>query len=429
MTTLRKHTMHRTHALPLAALLILTVVPTERVGAQSQTEGFSDDRLARIDEAMERYVNDGEVPGIVGLIARRGKIVYHKSFGYRDVEAKAPMSNDVVFRIASMTKPIASVAAMMLWEEGRFQLRDPVSKFLPEFADMEVAVPVRPGDSSRGAYRTVEASRQITVQHLLTHTAGLPNPYRGVTRELYGEVRANRKPDGTVGDYVTALAGLPLNFEPGSHWEYGPATDVIGRLVEVLSGKTLDVYLKERILEPLGMHDTHFYLPASKVPRLAALYEPDAEGKIRLQEKPDSNSRWVKEPHVYFSAGGGLVSTTTDYFRFHQMMLNGGVLDGVRILGPRTVRLMTANHTGDKPVWLRGPGFGFGLGYSVTVDQGPSGMPSGEGTYGWGGAYCTVFWVDPQDQLVGILMTQVRPYTHLNIRQDFQTLAYQALVD
>lgn len=421
--------MHRTHALPLAALLILTVVPTERVGAQNQTEGFSDDRLARVDEAMERYVNDGEVPGIVGLIARRGKIVYHKSFGYRDVEAKAHMSNDVIFRIASMTKPIASVAAMMLWEEGRFQLRDPVSKFLPEFADMKVAVPVRPGDSARGAYRTVEASRQITVQHLLTHTAGLPNPYRGVTRELYGEVRANRKPDGTVGDYVTALAGLPLNFEPGSHWEYGPATDVIGRLVEVLSGKTLDVYLKERILKPLGMHDTHFYLPASKVPRLAALYEPDAEGKIRLQEKPDSNSRWVKEPHVYFSAGGGLVSTTTDYFRFHQMMLNGGVLDGVRILGPRTVRLMTANHTGDKPVWLRGPGFGFGLGYSVTVDQGPSGMPSGEGTYGWGGAYCTVFWVDPQDQLVGILMTQVRPYTHLNIRQDFQTLAYQALLE
>ncbi|MDE0123621.1 MAG: serine hydrolase [Bryobacterales bacterium] len=429
MTTPRKHTMHRTHALPLAALLILTVVPTERVGAQNQTEGFSDDRLARVDEAMERYVNDGEVPGIVGLIARRGKIVYHKSFGYRDVEAKAHMSNDVIFRIASMTKPIASVAAMMLWEEGRFQLRDPVSKFLPEFADMKVAVPVRPGDSARGAYRTVEASRQITVQHLLTHTAGLPNPYRGVTRELYGEVRANRKPDGTVGDYVTALAGLPLNFEPGSHWEYGPATDVIGRLVEVLSGKTLDVYLKERILKPLGMHDTHFYLPASKVPRLAALYEPDAEGKIRLQEKPDSNSRWVKEPHVYFSAGGGLVSTTTDYFRFHQMMLNGGVLDGVRILGPRTVRLMTANHTGDKPVWLRGPGFGFGLGYSVTVDQGPSGMPSGEGTYGWGGAYCTVFWVDPQDQLVGILMTQVRPYTHLNIRQDFQTLAYQALLE
>lgn len=431
--------MHRTSAPTSAVLAILTVPVTavfllaacapERARDQSQPEGFLSDRLGRIDGAMQRYVDAGKVPGIVGLIARRGKVVYHKSFGHRDVEAGAPMSNDVIFRIASMTKPIASVAAMMLWEEGRFQLRDPVSKFLPEFADMKVAVPVGSGDSARRPYRTVEASRLITIQHLLTHTAGLPNPYRGATREMYGEIRANRKPGGTVGDYVTALAKLPLNFEPGSRWEYGPATDVIGRLVEVLSGETLDVYLKERIFDPLAMSDTHFYLPESKVPRLAALYRPDAEGRIELQEKPDSDSRWVKEPHVYFSAGGGLLSTTTDYFRFHQMMLNGGVLDGVRILGPRTVRLMTSNHTGDKEIWLRGPGFGFGLGYSVTTDRGPSGMPNGEGTYGWGGAYCTVFWVDPQDQMVGILMTQVRPYTHLNIRQDFQTLAYQALVD
>ena len=399
------------------------------VQPETQPEGFSAERLARIDNAIQGYVDRGEVPGVVGLIARRGKVVYHKSFGYRDAEAKAPMSNDVIFRIASMTKPIASVAVMMLWEEGRFQLRDPVSKFLPEFADMTVALPVEPGDSARGPFKTIEAMEAITIQHLLTHTAGFPNPYRGVTRALYNEVRENREADGTVGDYVTALSKLPLNFEPGSYWEYGPATDIVGRLIEVLSGMSLDAYLKEKIFDPLGMTDTHFYLPKSKIPRLAALYEPDDDGKIRLQEKPDSNSRWVRKPHVYFSAGGGLVSTTTDYYRFHQMMLNGGELEGVRIIGPRTVRLMTSNHTGDKAVWLRGPGYGFGLGYSVTVDQGSSAMPNAEGTYGWGGAFCTVFWVDPADEIVGILMTQVRPYTHLNIRHDFQTLVYQALVD
>lgn len=427
--------MHRT-SIPIAAVLgaFLFLVTAAGLAApaiqpEAQPDGFSPDRLARIDRALQGYVDRAEVAGVVGLIARHGTVAYHRSFGQRDLEAEAPMTNNVIFRIASMTKPIASVAAMMLWEEGRFQLRDPVSKYLPEFARMKVAVPVKPGDTTRGPYKTIAASRRITVQHLLTHTAGLANPYRGVTLAEYGKVRAGRKPGGTVGDYVTALSKLPLSFEPGERWEYGPATDVVGLLVEVLSGTTLDAFLKERIFEPLGMEDTHFYLPESKLPRFAALYEPDTEGRIRLQEKPDTESRWVREPHVYFSAGGGLVSTTTDYFRFHQMMLNGGELDGVRILAPSTVRLMTANHTGEKPIWLRGPGFGFGLGYAVTTHQGLSAMPSAEGTYGWGGAYCTVFWVDPTDGIIGILMTQVRPYTHLNIRKDFQTLAYQALVD
>ncbi len=412
-----------------AAVLAAAVLASPATLPDSALAGFSAERLTRIDRTIQGYVDRGQVPGAVGLIARGGKIVYHRSFGFRDVESKAAMANDAIFRIASMTKPIASVAAMTLWEEGRFQLRDPVSRYMPEFSDMQVALPVAPGESYRGPYRTVAASRPITIQHLLTHTAGLPNPYRGITREMYSQLRSSRKPGGTVADYVSALSKLPLNFEPGTRWEYGPATDVLGRLVEVLSGMTLNEFLSERIFEPLGMNDTHFYIPRSKVPRFAALYQPDDDGKIELQEAPDENSRWIREPHAYFSAGGGLASTTTDYFRFHQMMLNGGELDGVRILGPRTVRLMTSNHTADLPIWLRGPGFGFGLGYSITVDQGLSAMPSAVGTYGWGGAYCTVFWVDPADEVIGILMTQVRPYTHLNIRQDFQTLAYQALVD
>ena len=411
------------------AIFAATAMAAPKVNATPESAGFSTVRLERVDRMLQGYVDREEIAGAVGLIAREGKMVYHKSFGYRDIESKAPMSSDVIFRIASMTKPITSVAAMMLWEEGRFQLRDPISKFLPEFADMEVALPVEPGDSARGPYKIAEALRPITIQQLLTHTAGLANPYRGVTLDLYNDLRTNRKPGGTVGDYVTALAKLPLNFEPGERWEYGPATDVVGRLVEVLSGMTLAQYFETKIFRPLGMEDTYFYLPRSKVPRLAALYRPNDDGKIELQDKPDENSRWVKEPHVYFSGGGGLVSTTADYFRFHQMMLNGGELDGVRILGPRTVRLMTSNHTGDLAIWLRGAGYGFGIGYSVSLDQGQSAMPSAEGTYNWGGAYCTVFWVDPADQLIGILMTQIRPYTHLNIRQDFQTLTYQALVD
>lgn len=411
------------------SVLASSAVAAPAVLSEPESAGFSSARLERVDRMLQGYVDRHEVPGAVALIARSGNIVYHRSFGYRDVETKAAMANDVIFRIASMTKPIATVALMMLWEEGHFQLRDPISKFLPEFADMEVAVPVGPAEAARGPFKRVPAANPITFQHLLTHAAGLPNPYRGITLSLYNDVRANRQPGGTVGDYVTALAELPLNFEPGAKWEYGPATDVAGRLIEVISGMSLDRYLREKVLSPLGMTDTHFYLPASKLARFAALYRPDAEGKIELTERPDERSRWVREPHVYFSAGGGLVSTTTDYFRFHQMMLNGGELDGVRILGPRTVRLITTNHTGDKAVWLRGAGFGFGLGYSVTVDLGASGMPSAVGTYGWGGAYCTVFWVDPDDEVIGILMTQIRPYTHLNIRQDFQTLAYQALID
>lgn len=197
------------------------------------------------------------------------------------------MSNDIIFRIASMTKPITSVAAMMLWGEGRFQLRDPVSKFLPEFADMDVALPLEPGDSARGPHKTVELTTPISIQHLLTHTAGLANPYRGVTRTLYNDLRTNRNPNDTIGDYVEALSKLPLNFEPGERWEYGPATDVAGRLVELRSGMSLAEYFEKKIFRPLGMEDTYFYLPRSKVPRLAALYRPNDDGKIELQERPD----------------------------------------------------------------------------------------------------------------------------------------------
>ena len=397
--------------------------------AEPEAVGMSSERLDRLDRVMQGYIDRNEVAGVVTLVARRGKVVHFSALGQRDVEAGAPMTHDAIFRIASMTKPIASVALMMLYEEGRFQLRDPIAKWLPEFADMQVAVPAPPQERLTGRYKTAPAARPITVQHILTHTAGLANTYRGITQPEFQEVVAPRKPGDTVGGMLKRLATLPLNFHPGEHWEYGRATDVVGRLVEVMSGQTLDAFLRERIFEPLGMTDTHFYLPESKLGRFAALYRPNAQGKIELAEAPTAESRFVAEPHTYFSGAGGLVSTARDYFRFHQMMLNGGELDGARILGRKTVELMTANHTGDKGIWLAGPGYGFGLGYAVVTDLGPSGTPRSEGSYYWGGAFGTIFWVDPSEELIGILMEQIRPYTHLNVRPDLATMTYQAIID
>jgi len=397
--------------------------------AKPESVGMSAERLARIRTAMQRYVDRNEVPGVVTLVARKGRIVHFDAVGNRDAEAKTPMTTDSIFRIASMTKPITSVALMMLYEEGHFLLNDPISKWLPEFAEMKVLLPPPAGERVETPNVLVPAKRPITFKHLLTHTAGLPNVYRGATQPEYIKLAGRKEPTDTMADSVSRLAKLPLNFHPGEAWEYGPATDVVGRLVEVISGETLDAYFRKRIFEPLGMVDTHFYLPTEKVPRLTALYQPGDDKKIRLTEAPTAESRWVKEPHVYFAGAGGLVSTPLDYFRFHQLMLNCGELSGVRLLGRKTVELMTANHIGDLPIWLTGPGYGFGLGYSVIKDIGQAAIPSSVGTYGWGGAFCTYFWVDPAEEMIGIMMTQVRPYTHLNIRQEFQVLACQAIVD
>jgi CubicO group peptidase (beta-lactamase class C family) len=400
-------------------------------GARPEEVGMSSERLARIRTAMQRYVDRGMVPGAVTLVARRGRVVHLDAVGYRDVESKAPMTTDTIFRIASMTKPIASVALMMLYEEGHFLLSDPISKFLPEFSDMKVAQ-AAPAEERGGApYKLAPASRPITFKHVLTHTAGFPNSYRGITRAEFAKVYPRKSPSETIGDVVKRLATMPLNFNPGEAWEYGPATDVVGRLVEVISGLTLDEFLRKRIFEPLKMSDTHFYLPASKLNRFAASYEPDEKNgnKIKLVEAPNGESRWLRQPHNYFSGAGGLVSTVADYLRFHQMMLNGGELDGARLLGRKTVELMTANHIGDLPIWLTGPGYGFGLGYSVVKEIGVTGQAGSAGNYGWGGAFCTYFQVDPREEMIGIVMTQVRPYTHINIRQEFMALANQAIVD
>jgi CubicO group peptidase (beta-lactamase class C family) len=395
--------------------------------AKPEDVGMSSARLHRIGAAMDKYIDARLVPGTVTLVARKGKVVHFEARGYRDVEQKEPMTTDTIFRIASMTKPITSVALMMLFEEGHFLLNDPISKWLPEYSDMKVAEPSESALSGT-PYRLVPANKPITVRHILTHTAGLSNSYRGLTREQYLK-ESVIGPEDTVGDWVTRYAALPLNYQPGEKWEYSRATDVVGRLVELMSGLTLDEFFKKNIFEPLGMKDSYFYLPRAKLDRFAALYKPGEDGRIELTEAPTAESRFVKEPNIYFMGAGGMVSTARDYFRFQQMMLNGGELDGVRLLGRKTVELITSNHTGDLPLWLRGPGYGFGLGYSVQIDRGAAASMASDGTFGWGGAFCTYFWVDPVEDVVGIVMTQVRPYTHINIRQEFLNLAHQAIVD
>ena len=400
-------------------------VPT----AEPETVGMSSERLERIDRVMQAYIDRQETAGVVTLVARRGKVVHFSALGERDAERGTSMTHDSIFRIASMTKPIASVALMMMYEDGHFQLRDPISKWLPEFTDMQVAVSAPAQERLTARFKTVPAARPITVQHVLTHTAGLANSYRGITQPEFQEMSAQTKPGDTVGDMLKRLAALPLNFHPGDHWEYGRATDIVGRLVEVMSGQTLDEFFRERIFKPLDMTDTHFYLPESKLDRFTALYRPGADGRIELAEAPTGESRYVAEPHVYFSGAGGLVSTARDYFRFHQMMLNGGELEGARILSRKTIEMMTANHTGDKGIWLAGEGYGFGLGYAVVTDLGPAATPRSEGSFYWSGAFGTIFWVDPHEEIIGIVLQQLRPYTHLNVRPDMASMTYQALVD
>jgi CubicO group peptidase (beta-lactamase class C family) len=418
--------------------LPLTLWSADLPMAKPESVGLSKERLARIAPAMDKYINDNLVSGTVTLVARKGKVVHFEAQGFKDAENKKPMTTDTIFRLASMTKPITSVALMMLYEEGRFLLSDPIAKWIPEFAN-PVVKKASPNNIYATQTVTEPARRPITVLHLLTHTAGLSNNYRGVNIPEYLESQKKAKPDETVADMVKRYAKVPLNYHPGEAWEYSRATCVVGRLVEILSGMTLDEFFKKRIFEPLDMKDTHFFLPLSKLDRFANAYKPGEKGKIALLEAATPDSIFVKEPHVYFMGSGGLVGTAADYFKFSQMLLNGGQYNGARLLSRKTIEFMTKNHIGDLELWLPGPYEGFGLGFAVerdinTVKNGlvtnhPGPVPWSPGSFYWGGAYCTFFWVDPKEQLIGMVFTQVIPYAHINIRQDFVGLATQAIVD
>jgi CubicO group peptidase (beta-lactamase class C family) len=405
-------------------LTSISSLAAELPRAQPDTAGMSSVRLARIVPAMQRYIDAQLTPGVITAVMRHGKLVHFESQGLMDVATGKPMREDAIFRIASMTKPIASTALMMLWEEGHFQLRDPVSKFIPAFADTKVSTTA---DASGESGQLVSPKRPIQIRDMLTHTAGLANSYRGNV-SAYRQAMSEPRPTSNT-EQIRRLAKLPLNYHPGEEWQYSAATNVVGHLVEIISGQSLDEFLQQRVFKPLNMTDTHFYLDDTKGGRLTTQYTPGDNNKIQAQDPGSEQSRWITSPRNLFSGAGGLVSTVRDYLRFQQAMLNGGELDGTRILAPSTISLMLENHTGDLPLWLPGPGMGFGLGYGVVVDRGAAATPLSEGAGYWGGAYCTLSWIDSEQDLVGVLMTQVRPYSHINIRQDFQVLTYQAIID
>ena len=407
----------------LTVCLAMVAVAGDLVEAPGAEAGMSDERLLRITGMTQRYVDEGKLAGVVTLVARDGKIVHFEAVGQRGAEDDRPMTRDALFRIFSMSKPITAVAAMMLYEEGAFALSDPVAKFVPELAELDVLV-----DGER-----VPAERTMTMRHLLTHTTGLSygfNPRGNPVDALYNEVQplAGRNLD----EFAERLGLLPLVFEPGERWHYSVAVDVTGLVVQRLSGMSFDAFLKERLFEPLGMDDTFFNVPEDKLDRLLPNHAWSREEERLVQ---------INRPYErteMFSGGGGLVSSTMDYLRFAEMVRRGGELDGVRILSPKTVEFMTANHlpatlsgggTGESPgARAAAQSFGFGLGFGINMDSVASGVLSSEGEYSWGGAAGTVFWVDPVEEMVVVGMIQLMgsPWP---LRRELRVLANQALTE
>lgn len=387
--------------------------------------GFEPERLLRLDAMVQREIDAGKLAGAVALVKRDGQDAVFKAYGYLDVENRIPMRTDAIFRIASMSKAVTTVAALMLYEEGRFLLGDPIGKWIPEFSRSVVAVPPPPGSPSDAKYVTVPAKRGITIHDLMTHTAGLTygdfaaiDDYKKA--RLHGWYLIDH--DETIGDAVKRLAKLPLATQPGEGFDYGYGTDVLGYLVEVVSGQPLDQFIEQRICRPLGLQDTCFYLPKEKADRLAVVYGLD-KGKL-VRKEDSTRTDFIDGPRKLFSGGAGLVSTASDYGRFLQMLANGGELDGVRLLSPRTVALMHVNHTGDLFKWNTRA---FGLGFWVNEDPGKLGENVGRGAYGWGSAYYPEYAVDPKERLVMLLMMQLRPTEGANLNHRYKPVIYQAL--
>ncbi|MBO4209298.1 serine hydrolase domain-containing protein [Micromonospora echinofusca] len=397
--------------------------------------GFDPARLARVDEHFGRYVDDGRLAGWQIVVTRRGEIAHSATYGLRDREAGLPVESDTLWRIYSMTKPVTSVAAMMLWEEGRFELTDEISRWLPEFADVRV---YQKGSALKPY--TVPATEPIRVWHLLTHTAGLTYGFMqtSVVDGIYRAAGYDLLPpaDVDLATACTAFGELPLLFQPGSAWGYSVATDVLGRLVEVVSGQSLDAFFAERIFAPLGMTDTRWWADDADAKRLAALYVPDP-GTGRAV-RYDQIGALAHQPPRLLSGGGGLLSTAADYHRFTQFLLREGDLDGVRLLAPRTVRFMTHNHLpggrdlGELSVGGFAEtvfdGIGFGLGFAVVLDPVPSRSASSVGEYYWGGVASTAFWVDPAEEVTALLFTQLMPSSTHPLRSQLRQLVYSALV-
>jgi CubicO group peptidase (beta-lactamase class C family) len=400
-------------ALPLAAASIQTAKPEDL--------GLSTERLQRIHQTIQRHIEGSDISGAVTLVARKGRIAHFEAQGAMDLDSKKPMPKDAIFRIASMSKPVTGVAIMMLMEEGKIRLTDPVSKFIPEFKGMKVAViqttNLPPGPAAEPPFYTVPADREITIRDLLTHVSGLVSG--GVSASEAAKL--GRKPTETLADYIPRLGSTPLAFQPGTRWTYSPlaAFDTLSRIVEILSGQPYDQFLRQRIFDPLGMKDTSFHPAEDRMPRVATIYQKTPNGL----KKADNQNRLTSP--IYFSGAGGLMSTAEDYAQFAQMLLNGGQLNGKRLLSPKTVELMASVHAPDS-LPGRPPGRSFGLSMQVVNDAVASNFRVSNGSFGWDGAFGTHFWVDPKENLIGVLMVQT---SSAEIMRDFENAVMQAIVE
>jgi CubicO group peptidase (beta-lactamase class C family) len=399
-------------------------VPT---GKPEET-GMSTERLQRIRQTMERHIEAGKISGAVTLVARRGKVVHFQAHGLMDLDTGTFMRPDAIFRIASMTKPITGVAVMMMVEEGRIRLNDPVSKFIPEFKDTKVAVPrdslsPRPGQrSGEPDFYLVPAYREITIRDLLTHTSGLISGGIGAREAAKLNLKA---PTDTLATYVPKLGSVALDFQPGAQWAYSGAAgpEVLGRIVEIVSGEPYDQFLRTRIFEPLGMKDTFFYPPDDRRPRLVTLYDKSPNGLKKSANQDGFSSK------TFFGAGGSLMSTAEDYLQLAQMLLNGGKLNGHVLLSPRTVQLMASNHVGEMfngKLGRPARGMGYGLLVGVVEDSVAAGLRVSTGSFGWDGAYGTQAWIDPAEKMVTIVMIQTQV---VSVQRDFENAVMQAIME
>lgn len=408
-------------------LLLLITLPLQLVAeelsfAEPEEVGMSSEALQAIDPMMKRFVDSGQLQGIVTMVARRGEVVYFDKYGKLNAETGAAIDLDSLFRIYSMTKPVVTVAAMTLYEEGKFQLTDPVAKYLPEFKNTQVMV-----DGE-----LVEQKSPITIQQLMSHTAGLTYGLFGNSEVDQMYQKAGILQEATLEEFVSDVAELPLLFQPGERWNYSVAVDVLGRMIEVISGQPLEVFLEERIFTPLTMEDTFFQVPGDKLDRFGTNHQFNGEGELQILSRPEAG-QYVDVQFV--SGGGGLISSAEDYMRFCQMMLNGGELHGQRILGRKTVEYMSRNHldgiftnTDGTGASSGRPGFGFGLGFAVTLDPQASGTVGSVGEYYWSGVAGTIFWIDPVEELITVSMIQQRG-SRVPLRETLKAITYGAITD
>lgn len=401
---------------PIAQASAETLLPS---AAKPEDVGLSGEQLARLEAVTRGHIENGLLPGAIMLVVRDGKVAWHRVLGMRDRDKGEPLKPDSLFRIYSMTKPIVSVAIMMLVEQGRMQIGDPVSRYIPEFAEMKVGVE-KTGTDGKPLLELAAAQREMTVQDLLRHTSGLIYGTRGdsLVNKAYREARIG---DRTVdnAEFARRVSKLPLRFSPGTRWEYGVSTDILGRIVEVVTGRSLGVALDEMIFRPLGMVDTAFVLPPGKLARAA-------QPAVSRKDRPPTPRFDVGVRAAFESGGGGLVGSTDDYLRFMLMLANGGTFNGRRLLGAQTIEFMTADHVGMAPG--RPPGMGFGLGFEVRKSTGMAALPGSVGEYGWAGNAGTLFWIDPKRRLMALYMVQVNDYDRIFLRNQFRTMVQAAII-